>query len=493
MPLISTNNLSEFVTDSILSILLIVATILCVVVAFVLIKKYENKGKGHDFKKVLTTILLCGFAIRILLSFLVIGHRRELDEVIYKTLNNPKGLLYPITYYLIGFFNLPSALSGTFIENSVLSNVMIKLPFIFADIASAYIIYKFASKYANEYIGLIACGFVCFCPLFVFASSMWASIITLIVPFMLATVYCVITKKHMLAIIFYGCAMLCAKEAVVFLPAFAIYYGYVFIKSLIQYKSNPEKFKITSNPLFIPFYAIGTFLAGYILSLPYLISFDGAGIIDYFYRYFVSPFVDVVYYSQNAPTIFTFFGCYENFKATELPSGYNVILFISLFVVVLAIISFVSIKFSNNRAVSVLNVAYIGLTAFTYFVGFSAVSAIAVIMLLFASFIVLKDKRIFISLAVQTVIMVFVMSMVFTRAGYYNTLPLINFTHSDYTSVYHRMTILCGDYKWVMYIASALQVINHAFLTFVLFNHVFKKTKTEQLPNKAVEKHVSKN
>ena len=145
-----------------------------------------------------------------------------------------------------------------------------RVPFMLADIASAFVLYKFSSKLWNNEIGVVVAGFVCFCRLFFFGSAMWGSVITLIVPLMLATLYFILTKRNLFAVLAYCVACLCAKEAIVFFPALVIYYAYALVMALIKGRGKDRNELDYNNPVFVPLYAVIAFFLGYLISLPYL-------------------------------------------------------------------------------------------------------------------------------------------------------------------------------------------------------------------------------
>ena len=119
-------------------------------------------------------------------------------------------------------------------QNSVLMQLIIKLPLIIGDIATALLLYEAGKKYLNEYVGTILAALIMLCPVFIFASSVWSSVYSLLTPIGLGSFYALVNKKHSIALTLYGFAMLLTREASYLFPLYLVYFGYIWAKSLVN-------------------------------------------------------------------------------------------------------------------------------------------------------------------------------------------------------------------------------------------------------------------
>lgn len=464
--------ISNAALDILIGALLTLLTVAVLFFAVYLIIKFSGKEKGADVKKLLIVVLVVGFLLRFLLSIAVIGHRRELFETIYATLKDPDYFidpseppstrLYPLTFYLIGMFAYP-LLNGGLTYDNVILNAFIKLPFVIADVVTAYLLYRAGKKFANEYVGVILAALVCFCPIFIFASSLWGSIICLLIPIFVGAFLCLVEKKYVFAILIADLALLVAKEGMIILPVMFAYFLVVWIKSVIDYFKFGKK-EVGKNIILIPLVAVLGQVLIYLISLPYTIPISGATYADFVELFFIIPIKDNRYFGENALNIYSVFG----FNTEYAKSVIDQMVIAIIFAVFIAIITGVVYLSKRNRAVIVVFATYAVLTVTTYFVGFTALSVIPVLGLLLLSYVTTKDKRFIKSFCITSILLIVLTSVIYIYAGYYNVLPIDIFQYSkEYTG---GTWLVDGAFKVIMIVLSVLHVINHIYLTFTTFD-----------------------
>lgn len=485
--------------DIILGVLFVLTTLIILGCSIFYIIKHSNNEKTSSLKKTLIIILVLAFLIRVLFSLVVIGHRRELFETIYATLKDPDYFvdpteppstrLYPLTYYLISFFASPF-LSNDASYDSVVANLFIKMPFILADVITAYLTFKVGQKFANEHFGIALCAIVAFCPIFFFASSLWGSIICLLLPVFLGVFLCIAEKKFVLSIFLSSIALIIAKEGMIIFPVVLAYFVVVWIKNLIDLIN--KKTTDVKNLFIIPITAIVSIALIYVVSIPYTGPISGNSFADFVELFFVYPIKDNWFFGTNALSIYSVFG-FNTTDAKSVLDQFSIALIFALFV---AVITGCTYAVKRNRALITVFACFGVYTICTYFVGFTALSILPVLPLMLLSYALTKDKRFIISFSITAFALIVLVSTIYVNAGYYNTLPIDDFAYSD---IYTGSTWLeDGASKVILIVFSVISVINHIFLTLTTFdiainNRVLKFTPVGKPTFKYVLKQVFTN
>ena len=473
----------------VLSALFGVLTLLSIFFAVFYIVKFggESKDCNEDIligkkvfsiKKMLLFVLLVGVAIRIICGLLVIGHRREFAETIYYSLQyvskydetDTNKILYPLTYYIMQIF-AGIWINGGASTDSVLLNFNIKIPFIIADVVTAFVLFNNSKKYFNQKVGLVLFSLVMICPIFVFVSAIWGSVITLIVPVVLIGFSLILSKKNAGAIAVFSIATLLAREAVILTPVLFVYFAYVWFKSLkaLSLKKYDKEDKL--NFWSIPFVMCLSICFTCLLSLAYTSQFNMFSFFEIINEFYIKPFTKIYYFGENAANLYVLLGKSESVPDMWIPSEFNAVLMFAMFVVALIAITSVVFFAKKNRATLLLVSAYAILTVNVYYVGFTAISVLPALALLLFAYLVVKDKRILKTFTVTVVSMLLVSLVVFTIAGYFNTEPLSFFKDSSYTG----QTYLTGDYSIALITASLFQILNHLYMTYYMLDIAYGK------------------
>lgn len=473
----------------VLSILFGLLTLLSIFFAIFYIVRFGGESKDdsegislgkkvYSIKKVMLIILLVGIVVRIVCGLLVIGHRREFAENIYYTLRyvskydetDTNKILYPLTYYVMQIF------AGIWINagvstDAVLLNFSIKIPFIIADVITAILLLKTAKQYFNQKVALVFFALVMLCPLFVFVSVVWGSVITLIAPPILLAINLLLSKKHAFSIIAFVVATLLAKEAVILIPVLLVYFGYVWVKSIRAVSSKKFDKEDKLNSWTIPLVTAFCVGFGYLLCLAYTSQFNMYSFAEVINEFYIRPFTNVFYYGENVANIYVLFGKSETVPNMWIPTEFNATLMFVLFIALIIVIASAIFFAKKNRATIVLVMAYVLLTINVYYVGLTAISILPTLALLLFAYLIIKDKRILKTFTVCAVSMMIVALAVFTVAGYFNTEPLSFFKSSSYTG----QTYLTGDYSIPLITASVFQVLNHLYMSFYIFDITYGK------------------
>ena len=471
MFLASITGISNTALDIVIGVLLALVTVAVLFFTVYFLIKYSGKEKGADLRKLIIIVLVIGFLVRIVLSLAVLGHRRELFETIYATLKDPdyyidpseppSSRLDPLTYYLIGMFAYPLLNMGLDYDN-VFLNLGIKLPFIIADIVTAFLMYRAGKKFVNEYVGLILCALVCLCPIFMFASSLWGSIVCLIVPLFVGAFLCLVEKKYIFAIIIADLALITAKEGMIIFPVIVEYFAVVWIKSIIDYAKTKKKESL-KNIIIIPAVAILSKVFIYLISIPYTAPITSASYADFVELFFIIPIKNNFYFGENALNIYSVFA----FNAEYAKSVIDQMMIAIIFAVFIAGITVAVYLSKRNRAVIVVFSTYAIMTICTYFVGYTAFSVLPVLAMLLLTYSITKDKRFLRSFAMLAILLSVLVATIYVYAGYYNVLPIDIFKSDVYTG---GTWLIDGAYNVVMIVLSVLHVINHIYLTFTTFD-----------------------
>ncbi|MBQ8882108.1 MAG: glycosyltransferase family 39 protein, partial [Clostridia bacterium] len=338
-------------------IIIVLAFAICALGVWLIVKNTANTS-AVKFTKFALIAVLVAVVLRFVLSLFIGGYRD--DILTYKNIVEGAGFsayyakftdqIFPVPYYLIMLFGAISkgagfsAIAGEF-------TIFVKIPFILADGITVALLYKIASKYINEKVGLVIAGIFAIAPVFVLASGVYGSAISLLIPLLIWSLYSLINKRHFQAILAFGLAMISHIMAVYLFPVFAIYYGYRFIRSIIvsvRAKKAGESGLKSKLCIKIPVFFLASFLITYIVCLPLTATSVGANPFVFIFEQFINPLTKVYYFSNNGLSIFNIFGR----NAATLGSQFPTVVFLILFAFIISGIVSV-IYFSKRNTASV--------------------------------------------------------------------------------------------------------------------------------------------
>lgn len=446
--------------------IIVFAVFVLLVGVWLLARSVSAERVGTTPVKFLVVMLIGGFLLRVVFSLLVTGFREglasleKLPEMLfggsYQGYYTAGGQVYPVSFYLISIFGSIPRMMGLE-SGSIFYAFFIKIPFMLADIVTAFILYKAAEKYINEKTGLVIAGIFLFCPVFFIASAAWGSEIAIAVPFVLASVYFLVSKKHLLAILLYSLALLTSPLIMYLYPAYIVYYGYQMVMSIIKNVKTRTAFKdalkdeTLSLAYKIPVYFVGAFLLKYLISLQFVIADFNGNPFAFINGLFFQPLVSQGHYSQNALSIYNVFT--KNGEA--LAPAFPYVVFVVLFAVFITAIGFIIYLSKKNRAVIALFTALIIITLNAFYFGFTTMSVLPALALLLLSFIFIKDRRILHVFLVVAFCFITVTMTSFATAGYFNGFSAEVFASTEYVGKW----LLTGGFPLaVLIICSILSV-----------------------------------
>lgn len=465
--------------DVAFTVIMILITVAVLFTAIWLIAKFINAPKGANLSKFVVISVSVGVVIRVLCAVFIGGYRP--DFTVYNTMIDyfikdgvagyyaQNGVeIYPIAFYIIAAFGGLGRVFGIASGSAYLS-VMIKIPFILADVITAVLLYRLAKRYINSQIGVVLAGLYCVCPLFFTASAIWGSALTLLVPMLIGSFCFLAEKKHFWALLIYAFALITAKEAMYLYPLFLIYYGYLFVRSIVKNAKNKVQFADAlkdgeySLAYKLPVYFICMFLIKYLLALPLTVVDFKGNPFGFIYNVLLAPLASLNYFSYNGLSIFNIFGK----NAEALGSTFPDVVFTVCFGVLISAIVAVVYFSKKNRAVLPLLAAYVLYTLATYFLDANVMSVLPVAALLLFAFIYMKDRRILQIFSVVTIAVVITSLTAFATGGYFNMLDAASFVAPSYTG---SVEMTEGFPLVVLIICSVISVAAHLYMTLVTFD-----------------------
>lgn len=188
--------------------------------------KYKKiKISASNEKILITGLLAIGLILRISFGLLADGHPFDLSTFknwATSAANNflgfysgPKTSDYPPLYiyvlFMIGKIAKVTAMSKYF-------TLLIKLPAIFADIASAYIIYKVGKKYVSSEISILISAAYIFNPAIFINSVFWGQVDSFFTFIVVCSLFLMSEGKFCLSYIMFTLGVLMKPQGIIYLP-----------------------------------------------------------------------------------------------------------------------------------------------------------------------------------------------------------------------------------------------------------------------------------
>lgn len=440
-----------------------------------------------NFTAVMGTILIIGLIVRLIFAFVVRGNLTDFNAFINLFDSVTKngfagnyytaygiGNIYPLAYIVFGGMGALASLFGADISSAAMP-LFVKLPMIICDLATAYLMYRAARKYINGYVALTVCAFVCVCPVFVFASSVWGSLYS-VLALLLALVMYFIAQKNFIGIIgTYAAAMLVMPDALYLFPVVAVYVIYNFAaavrclkKTRLQGIKEITKNSECAGVITIPAAVIASGILMYLVSLPSIIGSVGAGYFTWLYRFFLHPLGNMASFGRDSLGIFNIF--VRNGVALD-PEFPTVVFSVIFGVIVTGIVLLIYLS-KKNRANLVFLGGYVLFTMATYFVNFSALSLLPVLAMFLLSYLFIRDKRMLQIFGVLSLVVTLNACFALCGNGYLTSSSTVVAS----TDVLNSGAGLVGNI-----ICSVLAVLTHLYATIVLLD-ISMSSKRKLLP-----------
>ena len=248
---------------------------ICVGMFFILRGVIQNKvglhpndgsGKGDKFLNAMTShtasfiyILLAAFAVR----FIVVLASAEGNDLIANwitmskeiaskgflsfydnSFNEPQGVIW-----LLGILGYIAQGLGM---SDVGYSILLRMPAVIADLMICYMIYSCASKYQNDRTATVYGFIYAILPIFFIFGSLYGSIQSIAIAFLVAMALSMLNKKYVSTGIFYTLALMFSNYALILLPVILLYQIY----GLVTDKSSIAKTTITMASCFVVFYLL---------------------------------------------------------------------------------------------------------------------------------------------------------------------------------------------------------------------------------------------
>jgi Gpi18-like mannosyltransferase len=249
----------------------------------------------------LAIVLLVSFIIRMYLSQFE-GHGS--DILLFKTWS--RGVYYtgfshfyygirsdypPFYIYIlwaIGTF-YKSFISFSFDIDSPVFTILLKMPAILADIATALLIFLIVRKYGSFRLAFISMISYAFNPAIIYDSAIWGQVDSVYTLFFMLALMFFVSGKQMLSGVFIALAILTKPQSLVLAPLFA----------LVMIKKN--------SPLTLAKISSASCAAFVVVALPFYLD---TSILDLFKLYFMS-YAQYPYNSLNAFNLWAFTGLFQ--------------------------------------------------------------------------------------------------------------------------------------------------------------------------------------
>jgi len=344
-------------------------------------------------------VILVGVVIRIIFGLFVKGDGllyEQYVDAIQSIKDNgiggyySSGKLFPLTVYIVGFFG--GLIGGGLSTDGVGVQLLLKLPFMLADIGTAILLYKIGKRYLNSQVGIIVAALFFLNPLFIMTSGIASSNASLVALVLLFAFYFMVCKRYFGFIAMFFVAILIDKIVLLFVVPFAVYVVYLFVKGvkvcrdkgvegLIQDKSR-------SVVLMLPIYIVVCLAMCCLISWPLMMQSKNSffGVFDTIWLQ--NTFV-LQTFGKNALSIFNIFLRNGLDLGQTFPSLVFVIIFLLLSIGIVLALFLVK----KNRANFVLISSFVAITLATYYVDMTAYSIVPSLVLLLLSFLLIRDKR----------------------------------------------------------------------------------------------------
>ncbi len=420
--------------------------------------KPEYKGESE------TTFLfiVCGvFFLRLLFAVLIKGFRDDIADLstwaLYLADNGPFAFYkaYPSADILPAYVYILSVLGSiarlfNFSDANNTMALLLKIPNIICDMISMYLIFKITKKYSNDTFALILSLLFGLNFANLFLSAVWGTYDSIVIMLILFAVYYMIEKKICKMIAAFFIAMLFKPYTMIFLPLFVVYIAGVFIKNKKTDYSFLRKDIIITSVL----------CAALSIILYFSLSFNelyNANIFKLLYDKLI--YSGYKNYSYDAFNLFTLIGL-NDIKMNLFGLIINYV--ILLLIIVGSIILFVKKKDRNAFPL----ICALTLAAFsTLATQISPPLTGLCIMLLFASFAIYRDLRLYIISAVMSFLSFFNMAVVLNALKQLNAY-ILNNTYEG----------ISPDGFW-MILGSVLQLLSFIYLCYLTYDLTIRNNK----------------
>ncbi len=348
--------------------------------AYSLIKRKNIKFNYKDEKFIIIILIFTGIFLRISASTLVNGHN---DINLFKNwaetaangfsqfYANARQADYPPVYiYILGCIG---KIANIQVFNSYYI-LLLKIPSIIADVATAYFIYRIGKRFLNTVTSIFLATFYIFNPAIFIDSTFWGQVDSLFTLLIIISIYLLYEKKYVFSSVMFALSVLMKPQGIIFLPV-------LFFELVRQRKIR--------NFIYAAVSAVATVI---VIIIPFSVNEQSP---TWIFNLYLKTISEYPYASVNA---FNFFGLvganYKNDNTTLFIFNYHTIGI--MFIILTTLIGWIIYIKGNDRkyisAISLLQIAGV----FTFSVGMHERYLFPAVALSILAFIYSKDRRFFI-------------------------------------------------------------------------------------------------
>lgn len=419
-----------FIAYSILFFILFIA-------AYLILVYKKIKVNAIDFKFLLSGIFIIGILLRIYSGLLIDGQPFDINiykrwaaaaaNNLFSVYSNQSSIDYPPVYIYV------LAVIGKLSSIPIFSKyyyLLLKLPSILADIASAYLIYRISNKHISKELGLILSAFYIFNPAVLINSTIWGQADSFFTFIVIIAVFLLSEKKLIFSSVFFTIAVLTKPQAIILLP--------LLLFELIRQRNIKSIIQCVLPAL----------ITALIIILPFSLY---NGNITWIFNLYGNTISEYPYASDNAFNFFTLIGA-NNVKYTTTMFILNYHSFGLIFIILITIFSgFIYLK-SNTKFSAYLAALILIVGVFNFSVGMHErymFSAVAVCILAYIHF---KDRRLLV-LSVLFSIIIFINTHV-TLFDSFNGINIV--PNSPIVLVTSLLNVLCFIYLVIISINNSI-------------------------------------
>ncbi|WP_066023195.1 MULTISPECIES: glycosyltransferase 87 family protein [Clostridium] len=339
--------------------------------------KISNENRGF----IIIGVLIIGLLFRIKAGLNITGYSMDLNLYQNWASSAAKNLLtiynsdstvdYPPVYLYV-LFIVGKLASLSFMSKYYV--LLLKLPSILVDIASAYFIYKISKKYFSFEVSGLLSIFYLFNPAVLIDSTIWGQADSFFTLLIILAVYFLSEDRIIQSSVFFAISVLMKPQGIIFLPL--LLFWYIKQKNLKSFLKSAASGIITALIIIAPFSI-------------------AQGSITWIFNLYMKEVSEYPYASDNA------FNFYNLIGANKLKDSTTLFLFSyhtwgMIFIVLITILSGILYFKSKNRYTIIL-AAFIQITGvFVFSVGMHERYMFTAVFASILSFIYLKDKRLLI-------------------------------------------------------------------------------------------------
>jgi Gpi18-like mannosyltransferase len=330
-----------------------------------------------NIKLFMIVLFICGALLRISAALYFEGYSGDISlfkswaqsaaKNLTQFYSNSKSSDYPPLYIYI------LCITGKLANIQFLSKyyiLLLKLPSIIADIASAYIIYRLAIKHASLKASILLSAFYLFNPAVFINSTFWGQVDSFFTLLVMLGIVFLTDRKTILSAVFFALAVLMKPQGIIYLP--------VLFFEMVRQKNVKTFIKM----------ALAALIAAAVVILPFSLN---NGVL-WIFKLYTSTVSEYPYASMNAFNFYSLIGAnLKNYTNTLFIFNYHT--YGMLFIVLITLFSwFLYIKGKSSLYAAAAALVQIS-GVFTFSVGMHERYLFPAVALSILAFIYIKDIR----------------------------------------------------------------------------------------------------